>query len=66
MDVILWVVIGIVVALVTFGIVDWRTRTARGERTRRAHKDVVTAIAKVLAQGEARVDLPVIESLLKS
>ena len=66
MDVILWVVIGIVVALVTFGIVDWRTRTARGERTRRAHKDVVTAIAKVLAQGQARVDLPVIESLLKT
>ena len=66
MDVILWVVIGIVVALVTFGIVDWRTRTARGERTLRAHKDVVTAIAKVLAQGQARVDLPVIESLLKT
>jgi hypothetical protein len=66
MDVILWVVIGVVVALVTFGIVDWRTRTARGERTRRAHKDVVTAIAKVLAQGQARVDLPVIESLLKT
>jgi hypothetical protein len=66
MDVILWVVIGIVVALVTFGIVDWRTRTARGERTRRAHEDVVTVIAKVLAQGQARVDLPVIESLLKS
>lgn len=66
MDVILWVVIGIVVALVTFGIVDWRTMTARGERTRRAHKDVVTAIAKVLAQGQTRVDLPVIESLLKT
>ena len=66
MNVILWVVIGIVVALVTFGMVDWRTRTARGERTRRAHKDVVTVIAKLLAQGQARVDLPVIESLLKT
>jgi hypothetical protein len=66
MDVILRVVIGIVVALVTFGVVDWRTRTAREERTRRAHKDVVTAIAKVLAQGQTRVDLPVIESLLKT
>lgn len=66
MDVILWSVTGVVVALVTFGIVDWRTRTARGERTRRAHKDVVTAIAKLLAQGQARVDLPVIESALKT
>jgi hypothetical protein len=66
MDVVTSVVIGIVVALVTFGIVDWRTRTARAERTRRAHKDVVTVIAKVLAQGQARVDLPVIESLLKT
>jgi hypothetical protein len=66
MDVILWSVTGVVVALVTFGIVDWRTRTACGERTRRAHKDVVTAIAKLLAQGQARVDLPVIESVLKT
>lgn len=66
MDEILWVVIGVVVALVTFGIVDWRTGTARAERTRRAHKDVVTAIAKVLAQGQACVDLPVIESLLRT
>jgi len=66
MDVILWVVIGVVVALVTFGIVDWRARVAREERTRRAHKDVVTAIAKVLAQGQTCVGLPVIESLLKS
>jgi hypothetical protein len=66
MNVILWAVIGIVVALATFGITDWRTRTARGERTRHAHRDVVTAIAKLLAQGQARVDLPVIESLLKT
>jgi hypothetical protein len=66
MDVILWTITGVVVALVTFGIVDWRTRTARGERTRRAHKDVVTVIAKLLAQGEARVDLPLMESVLKS
>ena len=66
MDVILWVVIGVVVALATFGIVDWRTKDARGERTRRAHKDVVTAIAKLLAQGQARVDLPIIESVLKN
>jgi hypothetical protein len=66
MDLILCVVIGVGVALVTFGIVDWRTRTARAERTRRARKDVVTAIAKVLAQGQARVDLPVIESLLRT
>ena len=66
MDVIIWVVIGVAVALVTFAIVDWRTRTARGERTRCARKDVVTAIAKVLAQGQARVDLPVIESLLRT
>jgi hypothetical protein len=66
MDVILWTITGVVVALVTFGIVDWRTRNARGERTRRAHKDVVTVIAKLLAQGEARVDLPLMESVLKS
>jgi hypothetical protein len=66
MDVILWVAIGVVVALVTFGIVDWRTRTASAERRRRARKDVVTAIAKVLAQGQARVDRPVIESLLRT
>ena len=66
MDVILWSVTGVVVALVTFGIAEWRTRTARGERTRRAHKDVVTAIAKLLAQGQAPVDLPVIESALKT
>lgn len=66
MNVSLWVSIGIVVALVTFAIVDWRTRTAHTERTRHAHKEVVTAIAKLLAQGQARVDLPVIESLLKT
>jgi hypothetical protein len=66
MEVTLCVVIGVVVALATFGIVDWRTRTARGQRTRHAHEDVVTAIAKILAQGQARVDLPVIESLLKT
>jgi hypothetical protein len=66
MDVILWTITGVVVALVTFGIVDWRARNARGERTRRAHKDVVTVIAKLLAQGEARVDLPLMESVLKS
>jgi predicted RecB family endonuclease len=66
MNVILWSVTGVVVALVTFGIVDWRTRSARGERTRRAHRDVVTVIAKLLAQGQARVDLPVIESVLKT
>jgi hypothetical protein len=66
MDVILWSVTGVVVTVVTFGIVDWRTRTARGERTRRAHRDVVTAIAKLLAEGQARVDLPVIESVLKT
>jgi hypothetical protein len=66
MNVILWSVSGIVVALVTFGIVDWRTRIARGERTRHAHKDVVTMVAKLLAQGQARVDLPVIESVLKT
>jgi hypothetical protein len=66
MDVTLWVVIGVVAALVTFGIVDWRTGNARGERTLRAHKDVVTAIAKLLAQGQTRVDLPVIESVLKT
>jgi hypothetical protein len=66
MDVILWVVIGVVVALVTFAIVDWRTKGARGERTRRAHKDVVTVIAKLLAQGQTRVDLPIIESVLKT
>lgn len=66
MDVILWVVIGIVVALVTFAIVDLRTKIARAERARHAHKDVVTAIAKLLAQGQTRVDLPVIESVLKT
>jgi hypothetical protein len=66
MNVVLWSVTGIVVALVTFGIVDWRTRSVRGERTRHAHKDVVIAIAKLLAQGQARVDLPVIESVLKT
>jgi hypothetical protein len=66
MDLILWVVIGIVVALVTFAIVDWRTRDALSQRTRHAHRDVVTAIAKLLAQGQARADLPVIESLLKT
>ena len=66
MDVILWVVIGVVVALATFGIVDWRTGNARGERTRRAHKDVVTVVAKLLAQGQTRVDLPVIETVLKT
>jgi hypothetical protein len=66
MNVILWTVTGVVVALVTFGIADWRTRTARGDRTRRAHKDVVTVIAKLLAQGQTRVDLPVIETVLKT
>lgn len=66
MDVILWVVIGIVVALVTFVIIAWRTSTARVERARHAHKDAVTAIAKLLAQGQARVDLPLIESLLRT
>lgn len=66
MDVILWSVTGVVVALVTFGIVDWRTRTARRERERRAHKDAVTAIGKLLAEGQARVDLPVIESVLRT
>jgi hypothetical protein len=66
MDLILWAVIGVVVALVTFGIVDWRIRTARTDRTRRARKDVVTAIGKVLAQGQALVDLPVMESLLRA
>lgn len=66
MNVVLLSVIGIVVALLTFGIVDWRTRSARGERARHAHKDVVTVIAKLLAQGQARVDLPVIESVLKT
>jgi hypothetical protein len=66
MNVVLLSVIGIVVALVTFGVVDWRTRSARGEKARHAHKDVVTVIAKLLAQGQARVDLPVIESVLKT
>jgi hypothetical protein len=66
MNVILWTVTGVVVALVTFGLVDWRTRGARGERTMRAHKDVVTLIAKLLAQGQTRVDLPVIETALKT
>jgi len=66
MNVVLWSVIGIVVALVTFGIADWRVRIARGERARHAHKDVVTAIAKLLAQGQGAVNLPVIESLLKT
>lgn len=66
MNVILWTITGVVVALVTFGIADWRTRTARGDRTRRAHKDVVTVIAKLLAQGQTRVDLPVIETVLKT
>src|SRR5512136_2246339 len=66
MDVILWVVIGVVVALVTFGIADWRAGSARGERIRRAHKDVVTVIAKLLAQGQTRVDLPFIETVLKT
>jgi hypothetical protein len=66
MNVIVWTVTGIVVTLVTFGIVDWRTRSARGERARHARKDVVTAIAKLLAQGQGGVDLPVIESVLKT
>ncbi len=66
MNVMLWTITGVVVALVTFGIADWRTRTARGDRTRRAHKDIVTVIAKLLAQGQTRVDLPVIETVLKT
>jgi len=66
MNVALWSVTGVVVALVTFAIVDWRTRNAHAERVRRAHKDVVTVIAKLLAQGQTRVDLPVIESVLRT
>ena len=66
MNAVLWSVTGVVVALATFGIVDWRTRNAHAERARRAHKDVVTVIAKLLAQGQTRVDLPVIETVLRT
>lgn len=66
MNVILWSVIGVVVALVAFAIVNWWTGGARRERTRRAHNDVVRAVAKLLAQGQTRVDLPVMESVLRT
>lgn len=52
--------------MVAFGVVDWRTRSARAERTRHARKDAVTVIAKLLAQGQSNLDLPVIESLLRT
>jgi len=66
MDTTTWTVIGIIATLATFGIVYWKTTSVRKERERHAHKDIVVVLARILAQGQDSLDLPVVESLLKS
>jgi len=62
----IWTIIGIIATLATFGIVHWKTTSARKERERHAHKDIVGVLAGILAQGQDSLDLPVVQSLLKS
>lgn len=66
MDTTTWTIIGIIVTLTTFGIVYWKTTSARKEKERHAHKDIVAVLARILAQGQDSLDLSVVQSLLKS
>lgn len=66
MDTTTWTIIGIIATLATFGIVYWKTTSARKEREKHAHKDIIVVLARILAQGQDSLDLPVVQSLLKS
>lgn len=66
MDTTIWGIIGIIVTLATFVIVYWRTTSARQERGKQAHRDIVVVLTRILAQGQDSLELPIVESLLKS
>jgi hypothetical protein len=66
MDATTWTIIGVIVTVVTFGVVYWKTTGARKEREKHAHKDIVVTLARILTQDQATLDLPAIHSFIKS
>lgn len=59
-------VAGIAVTLLVFFLVDRKTRGARREREKHAHRDIVATSARLLAQNQEIFHLHVMEALIRS